>query len=126
MKKVRKTSSKCYWSMDCRNPIILKNVRTKKASSLLASISELLSSLKDECADEYDQVLKKLSDLGITAKLDLDLIRSNIRRLREEFSQELLHNAAAYQNLMASDLNYTEEAENFKRDNYFRGITFCV
>ena len=93
--------------------------------ALLGSIEELLLSLKEESADEYHQILKKLSDLGI--QCHQEQIRNDIRCLRKQFSLELLQNAAGYQKLVvSSDIDYTEEAENFKRDNYFRGKEYWV
>ena len=95
--------------------------------ALLGSIEELLSRVKEESADEYHQILEKLSDLGITAPPHLEQVRNNIRCIRNQCSLQLLQNAAVYQKLVvSSDIDYMEEAENFKKDNYFRGKYFGV
>ena len=88
--------------------------------ALLSGISNLLSQLKEKYSDEYSEVLNHLSSLGITAQPDH--VKNDVKCLRMKLSDELLENAAEYQALVvSSDINFSEEAANFKKEDYFRG-----
>ena len=88
--------------------------------ALLSGISNLLSQLKEKYSDEYSEVLNHLSSLGITAQPDH--VKNDVKCLRMKLSDKLLENAAEYQALVvSSDINFSEEAANFKKEDYFRG-----
>lgn len=88
--------------------------------ALVSGITTILSHLREKSSEEYSEVLKHLCCLGITAKPDL--VKTNMKCLRKKLSDELLDSAADYEKLVvSSDINFTEEAENLKEDDYFKG-----